>query len=304
MRNRILYTDGTGKFIETFWRKPKHNVNEIHVKSIMTGICRSDIDMMVGKFGPLPINMQGHEGLAEVLEVGANIDWVKPGDYVATRGEPAFSDHYNVKEDEFVKVPAADPKYIVEPVACGMNVVLQAMPLIRIAQAQDKNSRLLILGSGFLAWIAYQTLKIHNVEFDINVVGNSNRHLWDSHCKLYSEPVGKYDVIIDLKPDNTVITKDLLKQGGVWVVGTEKSQAITTNFDTFLWNATNIICPSPRTKSFHATMDAAVRWIEEGLLNVDNFWTRGYNRDIEWQQAFEDGLDRPENYSRGYLKWT
>jgi hypothetical protein len=48
--------------------------------------------------------------------------------------------------------------------------------------------------------------------------------------------------------------------------------------------------------------DAAI-WIENGDLNVDNFWTKGYNRDTEWQQAFADGMDRPNGYSRGYIKW-
>ena len=31
--------------------------------------------------------MQGHEGLGEVLEVGADVKDVEVGDYVATRGE-------------------------------------------------------------------------------------------------------------------------------------------------------------------------------------------------------------------------
>ena len=301
MRNRILYTDGTGTFTETIWRKPKHKANEISVKAVMTGICRSDIDMMQGNFGPLPINMQGHEGLAQVIEVGKDIDWVSPGDYVATRGEPAFSDHYNVRSDEFIKVPSADPKYIVEPVACGINIVLQAMPMIRIADGSG--SKILILGSGFLAWIAYQTLMIHGVTSTIHVVGRSNKELWRTTCTLDSKPHGQYDVIIDLKDDLQVIEKKLLKPGGVWVLASEKKQMLTTNFGPMLWNATNIICPSPRTKKFYFTMDTAVRWIEEGKLNVDSFWTRGYNRDTEWQQAFADSANRPKGYSRGYLVW-
>jgi hypothetical protein len=48
--------------------------------------------------------------------------------------------------------------------------------------------------------------------------------------------------------------------------------------------------------------DAAI-WIENGELEVDSFWTRGYNRNIEWQQAFADGVNRPNGYSRGYIKW-
>jgi hypothetical protein len=46
------------------------------------------------------------------------------------------------------------------------------------------------------------------------------------------------------------------------------------------------------------------RWmIENGELNVDKFWTKGYNRNTEWQQAFADGLTRPAGYSRGYIYW-
>lgn len=301
MKNRILYTDGRGSFTETAWEKPQHQDNEISVRAIMTGICRSDIDMMQGNFGSLPIHMQGHEGLAEVVEVGKDIAGIKPGMFVATRGEPAFSDYYNVRHGEFVTVPEADPKYILEPVACGINVIHQAYPMLR--NIQGNGSRLLILGSGFLAWIAYQTILTHGLNFDIHVVGRSNKNLWRMECTLDSEPRGQYEVIVDLKDNNSVLDKSLLKPGGTWILASEKKQLITTNFSQMLWNATNIICPSPRTNQFHYCMLTAKDWIEEGLLEVDNFWTKGYNRNTEWQQAFEDGVNRPAGYSRGYLIW-
>ena len=301
MKNRILYTSGDGKFVETSWKKSRHKDNEISVKALMTGICRSDIDMMQGNFGPLPIHMQGHEGLAEVIEVGKDIVGIVPGNIVATRGEPAFSDYYNVRHGEYVIVPSADPKYILEPVACGINVIHQAFPMLR--SVQGNGARLLILGSGFLAWIAYQTILTHGLKFDIHVVGSSNKDLWRMECTLDSEPRGQYDVIVDLKDDNSVLDKNLLKPGGVWVLASEKKQSITTNFSQMLWNATNIICPSPRTSQFHYCMLTAKDWIEEGILEVDNFWTRGYSRNTEWQQAFDDGLNRLAGYSRGYLIW-
>ena len=66
------------------------------------------------------------------------------GDFVATRGEPAYADYYNCKDGEFVVVPELDPKYILEPVACGINCVVDDF--------QDRaNTKTLILGSGFLA---------------------------------------------------------------------------------------------------------------------------------------------------------
>jgi len=45
----LLITDGKGKFTEVGWSKPEIKDDEIEVKAIMTGVCRSDIDMMTGK---------------------------------------------------------------------------------------------------------------------------------------------------------------------------------------------------------------------------------------------------------------
>ena len=70
MKVRLLSTDGKGTFQEIDWIKPAITENEIEVKAVLTGVCRSDIDMMNGEFGPLPVNMHGHEGLGQVTKVG------------------------------------------------------------------------------------------------------------------------------------------------------------------------------------------------------------------------------------------
>jgi D-arabinose 1-dehydrogenase-like Zn-dependent alcohol dehydrogenase len=157
--NRILVTTGQGEFVESEYACPELGANEIEVKSIMTGVCRSDIDMMQGNFGPLPLNMQGHEGLGKVTKVGTAIFDVRVGDLVATRGEPAYADQYTVRQYEYVNIPEAHPRYIIEPVACGVNIVSQALSELR--WRQGANSKLLILGSGFLAWVAYHTITNH-----------------------------------------------------------------------------------------------------------------------------------------------
>jgi D-arabinose 1-dehydrogenase-like Zn-dependent alcohol dehydrogenase len=91
MKVRLLSTDGKGTFQEIDWIKPEITADEIEVRAVLTGVCRSDIDMMLGKFNRLPVNMHGHEGLGQVTKVGANIMDVTSGDYVATRGEPAYA---------------------------------------------------------------------------------------------------------------------------------------------------------------------------------------------------------------------
>ena len=123
---RCLQTTGQGYFEEVEYNKPEPTSDQIEVRAIMTGVCRSDIDMMQGNFGPLPLSMQGHEGLGQVTKIGAKVTGIAKGDFVATRGEPAYADYYNVRQGEFVRVPEVHPKYILEPVACGINVVKQA----------------------------------------------------------------------------------------------------------------------------------------------------------------------------------
>jgi NADPH:quinone reductase-like Zn-dependent oxidoreductase len=295
--NRVLQTNGNGEFIETEFAIPQLAADEICVRSVMTGVCRSDIDMMLGTFGPLPLHMQGHEGLGQVIGIGANVIDVKFGDYVATRGEPAYADVYNVRNREYVAVPEAHPRYILEPVACGINIVHQ--PLREIAERAGPGRRLLILGSGFLAWAAYNTIKLNHLDFEITVVGKSNKELWQD--ALSNDYSGTYDVVIDLSSSTYVFDCPILNNEALVIFGSQKQ--VSTDFSTLLWKACTMMFPSPRTDKFYDCMKQAEYWITNGDIDVDSFWTKGYNRDTEWQQAFSDGNNRPANYSRGYIYW-
>jgi threonine dehydrogenase-like Zn-dependent dehydrogenase len=289
---RCLQTTGQGYFEEVEYDIPPLTENEICVRAVMTGVCRSDIDMMQGNFGPLPLHMQGHEGLGKVIGIGANITNVKFGDFVATRGEPAYADIYNVHEDEYVWVPEAHPRYIIEPVACGINAVDVAD-----CSRQDK---ILIIGSGFLAWVAYHTLiKFKHCE-NVDVIGSSNIDLWGKTLLLGTTE--SYDVVIDLSGKYELGTDINLNNNALIIdaVGKAVSKA---EAQAQLWKAVTTIKPSPRNPNFHQCMKDAVWMIENGYLEVDSFWTKCYNRNTEWQQAFADGMDRPDGYSRGYIKW-
>jgi threonine dehydrogenase-like Zn-dependent dehydrogenase len=299
--NRVLATTGKGVFTETTYACPPMEPGGIRVKSVMTGVCRSDIDMMEGNFGPLPLHMQGHEGLGQVIAISDSVTDVKLGDYVATRGEPAYADEYNVRHNEYVLVPEAHPRYILEPVACGINVVHQ--PIREIAERSGPSKRLLIIGSGFLAWIAYHTLLLNHIDIDITVQGRSNQSMWfNADVLLVDEPIGKFDVIIDLGSNTDVFDLDIVKSEALIVFGAQKK--VTTDFSNLLWKACTMIFPSPRTDKFYRCMKDAAMWVENGDINIDRFWTKSYNRDTEWQQAFSDGINRPDGYSRGYIYWN
>lgn len=297
MKVKTLYTDGKGSFQEQEWDKSEITADQIEVRAEMTGICRSDIDMMNGWFGPLPIHMQGHEGLATVTMVGSNITDVQVGDIVATRGEPAYAAYYNANAGTYVKVPELHPRYILEPVACGVNVVMQCIR--EIAERSGPGKKLLIIGSGFLSWVAYSTLKINHLEFEIDVLGSHNLDLWGD--MLLMGTTDTYDVVIDLGGDDIY---SQVNDSALIIVGSGKAAGIRgSTLESLLWKAATIMFPSPRTPNFIKCMHLARSWIQDGYLNVDSFWTKSYNRHTEWQMAFSEGVNRPLNYNRGFLYW-
>ena len=300
MKVKCLQTQGQGVFEEVDYEIGPWAQDSIYVKSVMTGVCRSDIDMMMGDFGPLPLHMQGHEGLGQVMAIGANCVDVKVGDYVATRGEPAYADQYTVRKGEYVVVPEAHPKYILEPVACGINLINQAKDEIEKRQGQDENTRLLIIGSGFLAWVAYHTMRLNGFIYHVDVLGHSNKELWGD--RLSSSTIEHYDVVIDLSGNYELGTQINLNNNALIIDGVGKAVS-KKEAQHQLWKAVTTIKPSPRNPQFIDCMYMAKWWIENGYLEVDSFWTRGYNRSTEWEQAFTDGANRPSGYSRGYIKW-
>lgn len=294
MKVRCLQTTGQGHFVEVEYDKPEPGPTEIEVKAILTGVCRSDIDMMQGNFGPLPLSMQGHEGLGIVTKIGSNVTGIAKGDYVATRGEPAYADYYNVRANEYVQVPEAHPRYILEPVACGINCVVDDF--------QDRaDTKTLILGSGFLAWVVYNNLKMHFPEMEVDVLGSNNEELWGD--KLLIATTESYDNVIDLSGKYGIGNGIQLNNNALIIDAVGKAVS-HQEAQAQLWKACTTIKPSPRTPKFINAMYQARWMIENGELEVDSFWTRAYNRNIEWEQAFADGVNRPSGYSRGYLQWV
>ena len=303
--NRLLHTQGQGHFEETEYPEPQLDAKTILVKNIMTGICTSDVAMMMGEFGPLPLHMQGHEGLAQVLSIGSDVrTQVVPGDYVATRGEPAYADRYSVRDGEFVVVPQADPKYIIEPVACAINIVELDLVELLDRSSRKQGAKLLIIGSGFLAYVAYKTLILHDVGYAIDVVGSSNKSVWDKESvNLMTLPGKHYDVIIVLKEQHNYLEQpDIIVNNGLVIDAVGRSISKRES-DNLLWCAVKTSRPSPRTPGFIFSMQQAVKWIQNGDICVDSFWTRAYNRNMEWRQAFQDSANRSQNYSRGYIVW-
>lgn len=298
MRTRLFYTTGNRDIIEEEWDKPEPLDGEVEIKAVYTGICRSDVDMYNGQFTALPKYIQGHEGLGIVTRVGKDIKDIREGDFVATRGEPAFADFYNSPRHMIVKIPELSPKYIIEPVACGVNIAH--------ALKFDSKDEILILGTGFLSTVVVELLGKKTDQ--ITVVGRANEDHWKTrrinHLKDIRELGNKkFKSIIDLSDKPEYTNLPIYSERANVVIAAEKHPFTKTTFAQFLWNSVNVSFPSPRNDLFHQHMKTAVDMVMENSLDFGTFWTKKYSRDTEVKQAFEEALDRPQNYSRGYVAW-
>lgn len=84
MKSLIINKDGSLEVKEL--AKPKMNAKQALVKTIACGMCGSDIKLIHRTFKGFPQSMYpiilGHEGVGEVVEVGADVKGLKPGDKV------------------------------------------------------------------------------------------------------------------------------------------------------------------------------------------------------------------------------
>jgi D-arabinose 1-dehydrogenase-like Zn-dependent alcohol dehydrogenase len=301
MDTRLFYTDGIGNIHHTTWDKPEPSNNQIEVKSVYTGLCRSDLDMHSGLFQLLPKTIQGHESIGIVTKVGKDISplTAKEGDFVATRGEPAFADYYNCNNREFVTIPKLSPKYIVEPVACGINVAKN----LAVTTASD----ILILGSGFLSTVVHTMLTRHYGN-QIVVVGAANKDYWQKQGNVIMQTAEEiknrgFDYVVDLSDKPEYLNWNVYNNCAKIVLAAEKHPFAKTSFAEMLWKAVEVKFPSPRNDTFYDSMILARDLISEGVLNTETLWTHSYARESEVEAGFSEGLNRPAGYSRGYIEW-
>lgn len=95
MRSTAIITEGKGSFVLEEIEIGTPQIDEVLLEMKASGVCHTDFDCMnawkdrepcaedFARVGPrAPIYVMGHEGAGIVLEVGANVKDVRPGDHV------------------------------------------------------------------------------------------------------------------------------------------------------------------------------------------------------------------------------
>lgn len=94
-----------------------------------------------------------------------------------------------------------------------------------------------------------------------------------------------------------------IKPEATIIMAAEKHPDLVLPMSDLLWKAVTMIFPSPRNAMFIHAMESAKKMIEDEIIDTSSMWTQAYDRDTEVKLAFDDGLNRPKGYQRGYIQW-
>lgn len=178
--------------------KPKHG--QVLVKILYAGLCHSQLMEIDGKRGEdkyIP-HMLGHEGIADVIEIGEGITKVKPGDrvvlgwikgsglentgtqYQTSDGSmtinaghvTTFSEYAIVSENRVTKKPLCTPDALSVLYGCaiptGLGMVLNAIP-------ENENAIVAFIGLGGIGLSALLSAKIRTFEKVIAIDTNPEK---------------------------------------------------------------------------------------------------------------------------------
>jgi len=140
-----------------------------------------------------------------------------------------------------------------------------------------------------------------NYDYEVEVWSGTDTQWWQQNgAQMMTNST--YDVVVDLK-DTDQVKRVNVAPNALIVLAAQKTVPHMFDFADWLWNNVTIKMPSPRAETFHRAMKLATLLISQGKIELDNVWTKGYNRETEWHRAFIEADSREPGYGRGYITW-
>jgi threonine dehydrogenase-like Zn-dependent dehydrogenase len=273
--------------------------DDVLVRGRICGFCKSDIETIFGK-NKVSVEIFGHEGVGVVSDVGRKVRNFSAGDPVATYGDGCYGDYYKVGQDNLVRINLISPNFIVQPLATMYNVLLS------FKSFKTGCAPILINGCGSNALLLAKIFCINGIDFDFMGSHNLNEMFELGGKRIIEPKKNYYGCVIEISGKQGAYSEmiHLLCDGGCLVGAANPEEPETLDLFTFSWKAITMIFPSPRSLLFRCAFQSSAELLNSGVLNLDNVFTKGYDRNdpLQLQQAVEDKLSH--RVIKGYLYWN
>lgn len=340
MRTLIVEKDGTLAIKEV--NKPRYNEYQALVKTIACGMCGTDVKLCHRTFKGFPESMYpimiGHEGVGEVVEVGAKVTSFKVGDRVLLpfvdpdeenlpglgSGWGAMSEYAVVCDPAAPNAPdcafaqtVLDPA--IDPVDASMIVTFrEVLSCIRYFGIKPTDS-VAVIGCGPVGLTYIKFLSLVGVT---NLVAcdiipekleqaklNGATHIINSKAtdpqveirKLYPDGV---DFVLDAAGFPAIVNQGMgmiKDRGAVLCYGVPEKEEITIDFSKSDYNWRVIFQQMPRKREEGAAHEQVMEWINSGKLVIKDFISDYFDFDHA-VEAYEALLSR-KILKKGIIKF-
>ncbi len=328
MRTFIVEKDGTMRIGEV--EKPTISSTQALVKTIASGMCGTDVKLIHRTFKGFPESCYpitlGHEGVGEVVEIGADVKGYKIGDKVLlpfatskgyTSGWGALSE-YAVVDDVKAFPVGEEPEWgfaqtvipdDIDPVDAVMLVTFrEVLSSIRYFGIKPDDSIVVFgcgpVGTTFIKFLSLTGVKniiaVDIVDEKLELAKNSG-----ATYTINSQQVDLTKAVRDLHADGVDFVLDavglpfvvnqgmaLIKdRGAVLCYGVPEKEEITIDFSKADYNFRVIFQQMPRKKEEWEANDQVIEWIREGKLVIKDFISDYFDFD-DSVEAYEKFLDK------------
>lgn len=313
MKSLIVTEQGNLEIREI--RKPRINEKQALVKTIACGMCGTDVKLIHRTFKGFPQSvypiMLGHEGVGEVVEVGADVKGLKVGDKVLLpfvdpdeelygklgSGWGAMSEYAVVHDPlAYEEGEAPDCAYAqtvleedIDPVDAVMIVTFrEVLSNIRYFGVQPEDS-IAVVGCGpvgltfikFLSLLGVKNLiavDITDEKLELarekGAVYTINSKTQDLEKEIRTQYPDGVDYVLDAVGLPFVVNQamGLIKdRGSVLCYGVPEKEEITIDFSKASYNWSVIFQQMPRKKEEGEAHQQVIQWIREGKLVLKDF---------------------------------
>lgn len=329
MKTFVIEKDGTNHIVEI--EKPQITDEQALVKMIACGMCGTDVKLLHRTFKGFPESiypiMLGHEGIGEVVAVGAKVKGYHIGDKVLLpfvdpignvgSGWGALSE-YGVVHDvqAYDEGKAPDCAYAqnilpddIDPVDSVMLVTFrEVLSNIRYFGIRPEHSIVVFgcgpVGSTFIKFLSLLGVKnviaVDIVEEKLQAVHqNGATYIINSKEQDVEQEVRKLfpdgvDFVLDAIGAPFVVNQAMsliADRGAVLCYGVPEKEEITIDFHRAPYNWRVIYQQMPRKKEEGEATEQVLAWIRSGELKIKDFISDYYQFD-QSVQAYEDLLNK------------
>lgn len=343
MKTFVVNKDGSTAIREI--PKPKYNSGQALVKTIACGMCGTDVKLLHRTFKGFPESMYpvmlGHEGVGEVVEIGADVTSFQVGDKVilpfvdpdaelygdlgsawgamseyAVVCDPKAKSWSEVPDCAYAQIVLPDD---IDPVDAVMIVTFrEVLSNIRYFKIAPESS-IVVFGCGpvgltFIKFLSLLGIKdiiaVDIVDEKLNsakehgatiAINSKEVDLATAVHKLFPDGV---DFVLDAVGSPFVVNQGmaLIKdQGTILCYGVPEKEEITIDFSKASYNWKVIFQQMPQKSAEGAAHEQVMEWINSGKLVIKDFISDYFDFD-DAVVAYEKLLNK-EVFKKGIIKF-